>query len=467
MSATSINKPRIKLSLIAIIIIAVHSLMFQDYWKSWKSDQTQFVYDVNHYYSYLPGTFIHKDLRFNYPNTFLMSTAPDGSNVQRGTCGMAIMYLPWFLLGHKIAINTNNSNAVLDGYSKPYSQMVHYGTLFYSILAFLFLRSSLARFFSDAVVSMTLLCLFFGTNLFYYTLSEGEMTHSYLFFLNCVLIWLIIKWHETPKFKFSIWIGFVIGLTTLIRPTEILVSLVFLLYGVTSFKALKEKGLLLMRQWKHLLVIAFFFMLILSPQLIYWKWITGDYLFFTYTNERFYFSDPAIGKLFFSYRKGWLVYTPLMVFSLLGMLFGKKLFPKLNTGLLIYFTVNVYFISCWWCWWYGGGLGMRSLVQSYAFLAFFLAAFIYKIMSLDLKIKPIEMGIKYLTIGLFSSLVFLNLIQTYQGNKHMIHYDSMTKQSYWIVFGKFEIGGKDSENYWTHLVAPDYGQAMIGNRKQW
>ena len=138
-------------------------MLFKDFWKSWKQNETQFVWDVNNYYAYLPGAFIHKDLTFSYNHPYWMTTAPNGAKVQKGTCGMSIMYLPFFLIGHKIAINTNVPQ---DGYSGPYSEMIHYGTLIYAFLAFLLLRSILARYFRDGVVAITLLCVFFGTNLF-------------------------------------------------------------------------------------------------------------------------------------------------------------------------------------------------------------------------------------------------------------------------------------------------------------
>src|SRR5438046_191379 len=123
------GKYAVKLSYIAIIIIISHSLLFQDFWKSWKKNETQFVWDVNTYYSYLPAAFVHNDLTFSYINKDWTIVAPNGAKVPKGTCGMAIMYAPFFLIGHKIAIN---SQEPLTGFSQPYSEMVHYGSLIYA-----------------------------------------------------------------------------------------------------------------------------------------------------------------------------------------------------------------------------------------------------------------------------------------------------------------------------------------------
>lgn len=464
MKDLTVNKYALKFSYIAIIVIVSHSILFKDFWKSWKSNETQFVWDVDNYYSYLPATVIHHDLTFQYTTKYWYTMAPNGARVAKGTCGMAIMYAPWFFLGHKIAINTHVPQ---DGYSGPYNEMIHYGTIFYSLIGFIFMRRILSRYFKDIVVAATLICLYFGTNLFYYTVAEGAMTHSYLFCLFSLYIWLVIKWHEKPKIHSTIFLGLLLGLITLIRPTEIIIGLIFLLYDVHSWKEFKTKMAFLWSKWALLLLMAVCAFLVVLPQLIYWKWITGHYFFFSYgSTEHFFFGDPKIINVLFSYRKGWLVYTPLMVFSVIGMLFGKRYFPKINLSLLIYFVVNLYLIASWWCWWYGGGFGMRALVQSYCMLGLFLAAFINFIVHLNIKWSRIEVSIKYLTITIAFAFISLNLIQTYQYNKRMLHFDSMTKKAYWILFGKFEFEGKDEGEYWNSLKAIDYAKANNGERDQ-
>jgi hypothetical protein len=460
------GKYAVKLSYIAIIIIISHSLLFQDFWKSWKKNETQFVWDVNTYYSYLPAAFVHNDLTFSYINKDWTIVAPNGAKVPKGTCGMAIMYAPFFLIGHKIAIN---SQEPLTGFSQPYSEMVHYGSLIYALIGFIFLRKVLSRFFPDAITALTMLCLFFGTNLFYYIVGEGEMSHGYLFCLFNIFVWLVIKWHEKPNFRFSLFMGLTYGLIVLIRPTEIIIGLVFLLYGVKNHRGIKTRGADLLKNWKLLTVIALGTLISISPQLIYWKWLTGQFLFFSYgSDERFYWGDPQFINVLFSYRKGWLLYTPLMTFAILGMFFSRKKFPEINLGLLLYFFINLYLISCWWCWWYGGGMGMRSLVQSYGVLAFFIAAFIQTMASLQFRWKanvlvPIT---KYAVILLTLGFIWLNLIQSYQYNKRMLHYDSMTKKSYWLLFGKFEFDEKELGQFWASLKPIDYDRACKGQRNQ-
>ena len=61
--------------------------------------------------------------------------------------------------------------------------------------------------------------------------------------------------------------------------------------------------------------------LVWVPQMIYWKEMTGRWLYFSYgSDERFFFGDPAIIKGLFSYRKGLFIYTPLLLFAFAGVI---------------------------------------------------------------------------------------------------------------------------------------------------
>jgi hypothetical protein len=456
MSTTSAIKPTVLVLLFAIIF----SLSTFEYWQTWKKGQgSPFTWDVELYYSYLPATFIHQDLSFNYSDKLPMQKLPNGNKNPKYTCGMAIMYAPFFLMGHKIAINQKNS---LDGYSEPYATMIHFGSIFYVMLGLFFLRKVLLLFYSENISALLLFISFFGTNLFFYTLREGEYTHGYLFFLVSVFLYLLIKWHAIPKQSTSIFLGLVIGLITLIRPTDCLFFIIFLFYGVTGKETFKTRmQLFLTHKWKLLTMVLFGF-LMLSPQLIFWKIHMGSFLFFSYNNEGFFWGDPKIVEVLFSYRKGWLVYTPVMAFSIIGIFYMKHYVREIRFGLILFFILNLYVISCWWCWWYGGGFGMRALVETYPLMLLPLGAFLQKLFSGNSTSVLLTSIKKYGILVCIMFFVCLNIIQTYQCKMDMIHFDSMKKATYWLVFGKFEFNGDDKKHYYESLAKIDYEKAVEG-----
>ncbi len=453
------KKTNFSISIIVVLLISIYCLMNVNFWKAWKPDKgTPFVWDVKQYYAYLPATFIHHDLSFKFDNDFWLNETPTGHRIPMATYGMSLMYLPAFLVGYKIAINSKEK---IDGYSDGFKDTLQYGTIFYFTCALLILRSLLLRYFKEITVSIGLLTLFFGTNLFYYVIDEGEMTHSYLFFLFCSYLWLTVKWHETPKIKFSILLGLVLGLATLIRPTEASAGLIFVLYGIRNKSDFKTSFTFFKSHWIQLAIIAFCFFLVLLPQMIYWKINADSFWYNSYGNaSKFYFENPKFIKVLFGYRKGWLLYTPIMIFAIAGIFLSKKYIPKFNIPIIIYFLINLYLISSWWCWWFGGSFGMRALVQTYAFLVFFLCVFIEKIIDSNIYKPLLDNAVKLTTAAIFIFLINLNLIQAYQAKKGILHYDAMTKKAYWTVFGKFELTGHETGQYWTSLKAPDYDGAL-------
>ena len=452
------------ITLYTLIFILTYMLFFQGYWKYWKEYENPFNSDVAQYYSYLPLTIIHGDMDMvKHNHGYWPIKAPNGAKVPKVTYGMALMYSPFFLLGHKIAINQNSPQ---DGFSEPYATCVHYGTLLYCFLGLLILAFVLKRFFSDGIIAITLVTLFFATNLFFYTLREGEMTHSYSFFLISLFVLLMCKWHEKNKSIYFLWIGMTMGLLTLIRPNEILLFIVFIGYQVHSLSDFKNKLLKIIFSYKNILLFIIGFFILWVPQMIFWKIETDQLLFFSYGNkEGFFWLDPQIKNLLFSYRKGWFVYTPIMLFAIAGLFMLKNKGLDFKIPIIIYLGLNIYLLSAWWCWWYGGGFGMRALVQSYAILAIPMAAFYEHIFSFSFKKQLFTILSRSLVVCLFSVFLCINQIQTYQYNHFMIHYDSMSKDAYWHFFGKFDYNEDDVKKFEEESNLPDYEAAMKGEKR--
>lgn len=452
----------IKPSIFVLLFAVIFSLSTYEYWQPWKKGQgSPFVWDVEMYYSYLPAALLQHDLSFSQSKV-PMQKMPNGNGNPKYTCGMAIMYAPFFLVGHKIAINQHSS---LDGWSEPYATMIHFGSIFYVMLGLFFLRKLLLLFYTETISAILLFIAFFGTNLFFYTLREGEYSHGYLFCLVSAFLYMIIKWHRQPKTSSSIILGLLIGLITLIRPTDGLFFLLFVFYGVkdkVTFKA--QMQFLLLHKWKLLIICVAGFLMLL-PQLLFWKIFMGSWLYFSYTNEGFFWGDPKIWEVLFSYRKGWLIYTPVMIFSLIGIFYMKKYVLEFRFGLILFFILNLYVISSWWCWWYGGSFGMRALIETYPLLLLPFGAFLQHLFSSTSRFAIFDHLKKYGIPACIMFFVCLNVIQTYQYKAGLMHFDSMNKDAYWQVFDKFEFSTReDQERYYNSLSKIDYDEAMKGKQ---
>ena len=338
----------------------------------------------------------------------------------------------------------------MDGFSPPYQVALAFSGFFYALLGMLFLRKVLLGFFSEQVTAFTLLCIGAGTNLSYYAIYEGAMSHAANFCLFSLFIFLTLKWHEKRSFIITLLLGLCFTLITLVRASNMVILILPLLYGITNRKTFLDKVHFLKGQRKNIIIVSGICFLLFIPQLLYWKFVSGHYFFYSYGEETFYFSRPHIINGFFSYRKGWLLYTPMMAFGLLGLFFLRKRTPFLFVPISVFVVLNSWIVLSWWCWWYGGSFGMRSFVESYALLAIPFACFVElafrKWWSMQLIITPVVF------------FIMLNNFQSDQARNNLIHYDSMSKGLYWKVF----LRNQWPVDFDKLLKHPDYEKATHG-----
>jgi hypothetical protein len=363
-------------------------------------------WDVFGYYLYLPQTFIQNDpgihdvshvydilnTYHNSPSFYQAHPVENGNHILQYPIGMAILFSPFFFIGHACAYIFGYPP---DGFSTPYQISFLLGYLAYTILAVFLIRKLLLKFFTENTTSLTLLILFFGTNFYSIAIGAIGMPHMYLFVLFACVLLLTIKWHENPTYTTSFLLGAVIGLMTLCRPTEILIAVVPLLYGIKHVREIFPRiKLCFTSYFKYMLVACLAGFLIVLPQLIYWKIYAGRYLFYSYSNpgEGFDFFSPHTLNFLFSFRKGWFIYTPIMFLALFGF---YKLYKDKSPWFLptlIFVVINIYVLSSWSCWWYAGSFSQRPVVQSYPIMCILIGGMVYMILHAKKWLKIISLS---------------------------------------------------------------------------
>jgi len=447
------------ISLISIIVILVTLVCVIFNTELWKKNNKIIDSDVIHYYAYLPALFIYRDLTLDFVNnyegehkfTIWYEKNDEGIKIIKTSMGLSILYLPFFIIGHLSAWLLGYDTG---GYSEPYKFCLLFGSIIYLMIGLFFLRKILLKYFSDWVTSITLFAVVLGTNLFHYSVFEATMSHSYNFSLFAIFIYFTIKWHEKPDIKKSLLIGLLAGLITLIRPTNILIVLFFIFWQITSVSTFFNKIKLFQKKYYLIIIIACSSGLLFIPQLIYWYKITGHLFYYSYgSGEKFIFLKPQIVRGLFGYRKGWFLYTPMMLLAVLSIIFliKKREAKNFLLPIIVFLIFNIYIILSWWCWWYGGSFGLRAFIDSYALLSIPLAVF------LDWSFSK-KNFIKIFSISLIAILCAHNIFETAQYYYGAIHWDSMTKEAYWHTFGKLH----GNERYKNSMRRPDYEKAKLG-----
>jgi hypothetical protein len=266
-------------------------------------------------------------------------------------------------------------------------------------------------------------------------------------------MYLTTKIFEKFELKAAILFGVILGLLFLVRPTNIIFGLVCFLFNVFSWKSFKKRLVWSLENSKLLALTILVALAVCSVQFIYWKWATGDWIFNSYVGERFYFDRPRILNFLFSYRKGWLVYSPIFILSFLGLFKMYKNKNEWGLPVVITLIATIYLFSCWWCWWFGGGFGMRPMIDYYPLLIIPIGELFKQ------KLTLLKNGV----ITFILLCISFNLFQTLQRRNLVIHWDSMSKESYWAFFTKIKMEKKeDWERQEKLLIKPDYDKARIG-----
>lgn len=445
-----------KLSTIVCWIIILVVVISNLHYKFWQEKDRVIAHDVIAYYQYLPATFIYHDLTMEFldgvpeevKSHFSATRTEKGWKIGKMTMGMAFIYFPFFITAHLAAPVLGYP---ADGFSVPYMVALILASIVFLGLGLFFLRAFLRRYFNEIVTAVTLLLIGLATNLYFYSVIQPAMSHVFSFALFALFLLLLDKWLENPGWKNTILMGLTAGLIILIRPSNGIIVILIPLWGVVGIPAIKQRWSFIIKQWPKVLLIAGLAFLVILPQMIYWKYASGHWLTYTYDQERFFFSNPQVLRGMLSYRKGWLVYTPVMFFALAGMIPLYRQYRKLFWPLLWFFMLNTYIVFSWWNWWYGGGFSQRALIESYTVLSMPLAALINWVFTKQ-----------RMVIGIFILLsvwfIFLNIFQSRQYYFGSIHWEAMTKKAYWDSFLRYQ----PSERFQELLQYPDTEKAMQG-----
>ncbi|MCW3121962.1 MAG: hypothetical protein JWQ38_1454 [Flavipsychrobacter sp.] len=418
--------------------------------------KNQFQWDASGYYLYMPAIFIYHDLaHFSFYHEvnekYMISYGEDtyglydtrvGRKNDKYAIGTAVLQLPFFLIAHAFCVATQVAPA--DGYSMPYQLAGYAGNIFWICMGLLFISVLLRRYFNENITAFTVLCIAFGTNIYCYTIFAPAMSHPYGFFLFAGVLYYTDAFYRKQKAKYMYLIGLLLGLVLIVRPVNIVVAIIPLLWEVYDKQSFITRMQLLGSKLKAISVTMLIIFLVALIQMAYWKYSSGQWIYYSYVGEGFKFTRPHIINGLFSYQKGWFVYTPIAFISMLGLFATWKANRKIVPALSIFFLLMFYIVFCWKGWWYGGSFSARALIEALPVTALPLA---YMFQSIYSKGSMLILKISFSV--LMSFFIALNLFQSYQYSMGVIHYVLMNKAYYWRSFGKIRVSEEDRKTMMT------------------
>ncbi len=337
--------------------------------------------DAIGYYMYLPAVISYGDItatsviddKFRGSIPSWTGVLPYGKNkyIIKYTIGWAILVMPFYFLGYIVSWL---AKAPLDGFSMISLYFVPGAGMFYAVAGALFLWLILRRFLREKAIMFVMCLLVTGTPLLHYATFDSIFSHIHSFFLITLLFWLLPYIFEKEKSWAIILAGLISGLIIITRITNAVWLIAIPFYGVFDYNDFRNKLSLVRIKWPAIIGACIMLVLPIFLQILYWHSITGNWIYYSYGNEGFNFLNPHTFGVLFSVRAGMYFWTPLLFPATIGFycLFRNK--NPYFTGIIIGAIFNLWIISSWRNWFYGG-FSLRPITDSIVVLAIGLAAF--------------------------------------------------------------------------------------------
>jgi hypothetical protein len=356
------------IGILFILLNVLFSLLFKINYKGYIWS------DAQGYYQYLPYLFIKNDLAHQFYATFL----GNGMTINKYTYGVALLEMPFFLSAHIYSLVMGLPH---NGYTVVYGFILLISVSFYVFIGLRLLYKILLPKFGRIPTIIALIAIYFATNLFYYTVVEPGMSHAYSFLVLSWFLYRLDFFMKAPDFKNTVLCGLPLALSVLIRPTNIVYSMLFLMYDVHSYNLLKERFFFIFKNIKFFLLLILMGILIFIPQIYYWSFVTKRLILYGYINsagepETFkYIVVPKIREVLFGVESGWLIYSPIFLFFVIGLVITliKKKYHAF--GILIVFVIILYLNASWWAYTFSCSFGYRSFIEYYPLFIIPIACF--------------------------------------------------------------------------------------------
>ena len=313
--------------------------------------------DDTGYYAYLRSTFFDGDLDFfnerNYAHAEKIN--PTGYVFNNWQMGQAILFFPFFLIGHVLAhfYQSLGYPVTTDGYSIPYYLSTAVASATYLFAGLFFVYRTLCIFVQSRISLLATISIWLASPLIYFSFIRQRMAHTSEFFLAAVLIFIWIRVRQSSKPIHYALVGIILGWLCMIRIINISFFALLAVDILWSFRA----------DWKtdpsstikKIFILAGtlggFFFITMLPQIYCWYQLNG--VPFPPRHMKFA-GDGLTGinlgslfeniyALFFDAKWGLLFSMPLGVFGLMGLFlkenFSRNFFPGLFAYLLGIFGI--------------------------------------------------------------------------------------------------------------------------------
>ena len=289
--------------------------------------------------------------------------------------GLSLLWMPFFITAHSLtyALNLLGFHIPLSGYSILYQLFIGFGSIVYGLFGIFLMYRISRRFFGKSQSAVSLITIILATNVLYYFINEPTMSHIISMFSVSLFVYLWLLDYGKRKPRSYLCLGIISGLMIMVRYQNALFMILplFELVKLAINRRLIQKSV-----FKNAAIYLGTTLMALIPQLIFWKIIYGHFLVYTYRDITLNFFAPKLIETLFSSRHGLISWTPIILFSLIGLYYFIKKHREIGYLFLLCFILQWYINSAWEIWWFGHAYGGRAFINCTFIFVLGLAALI-------------------------------------------------------------------------------------------
>ena len=339
--------------------------------------------------------------------------------------GATFFWLPFFVFAHTLSFLFN---LPINGYTNLYFNITLFGTVVYSYLALLLIYRFVKNYFDISTSLFAVIIYFLSSSFLFYAFKQPASNHGISLFTTVLFLnfYYLIK----SKIKFFwILLGFISGLMSIVRWNNLVFVILPVKRLVLDFFKTKSK-----KSFIHLFCFSFGFLIAVLPQFIVLKIIYGVWVK-SLVSTTLQIWPKYFFHIFILPPHGIILWTPITIFSLIGLIHLFRQHKNLRELLLV-FWITVFFLSTFEYYHGGSSFGIRYLFGMTPVFILGLASFL----------ERFKLSRRYYTL-FFLPFIVWNLLLISQIDKNYLllaHFQSFKE----MFFNQF----RSWENLWNMLL---------------
>jgi hypothetical protein len=355
-----------------------------------------YAVDSVEYFSYLHSVLFDGDLDFTNEYRYFQQINPNAgmegllgqdkldpiTGLPRNIApvGTALLWSPAYLLTHGGVLVARALGATVpaDGLSRPYILAVCYASTLYAFAGLFLCYRLCRRFFSAFASALAVAVTWLATPAFFHSHASPPWPHSASLFAVALFlnVWYDTRQKRTPG-QFLL-LGLLGGLVALVREQDILFLLIPAVEALVAYaQAFRQRDwpALLRLLGRHALLLTGT-ILAFSPQLVVYRILNGRFAPNPTVAGKLTWWSPSFFQVLGDPHYGLLVWSPVILLALLGLILVWRRDRLLAVVLGVAFLAQVYITGAYSTWMGAGSFGPRRFINCTIIFALGLAALV-------------------------------------------------------------------------------------------